>query len=299
MLVCASLDAAITGKTPTMHNSGRLTATFLLAACVLSPVAASRPARADDAADWKLCTGDKADDVIASCTRLLEGKPDAKNQTIALGNRGWGYNQKGDFDKSLSDYQACLKVTPTDDYCMTELSDTYNLRKDYDKAIEAAEAAIKNNPKSEYANYNKGYALYKKGDYDHAITSFSAAADLNPRYGKAYYQRGQAEAYKLDYAAAIADDNKALAIDPLYDAARGARGFAELNTGKFDVAQADLDQQLASMQSEIKQLKAERSLWERRVALLRSDRLDPDMLDERARALLGLADPRDLTLLIH
>ena len=220
MLVCASLDAAITGKTPTMHNSGRLTATFLLAACVLSPVAASRPARADDAADWKLCTGDKADDVIASCTRLLEGKPDAKNQTIALGNRGWGYNQKGDFDKSLSDYQACLKVTPTDDYCMTELSDTYNLRKDYDKAIEAAEAAIKNNPKSEYANYNKGYALYKKGDYDHAITSFSAAADLNPRYGKAYYQRGQAEAYKLDYAAAIADDNKALAINSNDDDAR-------------------------------------------------------------------------------
>ncbi len=46
-------------------------------------------------------------------------------------------------------------------------------------------------------------------------------------------------------------------------------------------------------------LKAERSLWERRVALLRSDRIDPDMLDERARALLGLADPRDLTLLTH
>ena len=54
---------------------------------------------------------------------------------------------------------------------------------------------------------------------------------------------------------------------------------------------------LASMQGELKHLKAERALWERRVALLRSDRIDPDMLDERARALLGLADPRDLTLL--
>ena len=44
------------------------------------------------------------------------------------------------------------------------------------------------------------------------------------------------------------------------------------------------------------QLKAERALWERRVALLRADRIDPDMLDERARALLGYVDPRDLTL---
>ena len=34
------------------------------------------------------------------------------------------------------------------------------------------------------------------------------------------------------------------------------------------------------------------------MALLRSDRIDPDMLDERARALLGYADPRDLILLL-
>ncbi len=64
-------------------------------------------------------------------------------------------------------------------------------------------------------------------------------------------------------------------------------------------AQQDLDQQLTAMQQELGPLKAEHALWERRVALLRSDRLDPDMLDERARALLGLADPRDLTLLTH
>lgn len=64
-------------------------------------------------------------------------------------------------------------------------------------------------------------------------------------------------------------------------------------------AQADLDQQLAQLKQELSQLKAERTVWERRVALLRSDRIDPDMLDERARALLGFSDPRDLTLLIH
>ena len=63
-------------------------------------------------------------------------------------------------------------------------------------------------------------------------------------------------------------------------------------------AQLDLDQQLAAMQQELSEAKAERALWERRVALLRSDRLDPDMLDERARALLGYVDPRELTLLI-
>jgi len=90
--------------------------------------------------------------------------------------------------------------------------------------------------------------------------------------------------------------------------ALGLYTFAALFVGYFAVnaftgnhglrAQADLDQQMAAMQGELRHLKAERALWDRRVALLRSDRIDPDVLDERARALLGLADPRDLTLLI-
>jgi cell division protein FtsB len=85
--------------------------------------------------------------------------------------------------------------------------------------------------------------------------------------------------------------------------------FAALFIGYFAVnaftgnhglrAQQDLDQQMAAMQGEIAHLKVERTLWERRVALLRNDRIDPDMLDERARALLGLVDPRDLVLLIR
>jgi cell division protein FtsB len=85
--------------------------------------------------------------------------------------------------------------------------------------------------------------------------------------------------------------------------------FAALYIGYFGVnaftgrhglrAQQDLDQQLAAMQQELGELKAEHSLWERRVALLRSDQIDPDMLDERARDLLGMADTRDLILLLH
>ncbi len=85
--------------------------------------------------------------------------------------------------------------------------------------------------------------------------------------------------------------------------------FAALFIGYFGVnaftgahglrAQADLDHELAVMQKELTRLKAERTVWERRVSLLRADRIDPDMLDERARALLGYVDPRDITLLLH
>jgi cell division protein FtsB len=63
-------------------------------------------------------------------------------------------------------------------------------------------------------------------------------------------------------------------------------------------ARHDLEQQIARLSEELAHAKAERTQWERRVALLRSDRLDPDMLDERARALLNDVDPHDLVLLL-
>jgi cell division protein FtsB len=42
---------------------------------------------------------------------------------------------------------------------------------------------------------------------------------------------------------------------------------------------------------------AERTTWRRRVAALRTQSLDRDLLDERARALLNFSDPNDLILL--
>lgn len=87
----------------------------------------------------------------------------------------------------------------------------------------------------------------------------------------------------------------------LYLFAAAFIGYFAVNafTGNHGLrAQQDLEQQLGAMQMELAALKAERAHWERRVSLLRPDRIDPDMLDERARALIGYADPRDLILLL-
>ncbi|MBY0383182.1 MAG: septum formation initiator family protein [Xanthobacteraceae bacterium] len=66
-------------------------------------------------------------------------------------------------------------------------------------------------------------------------------------------------------------------------------------TGKYGLnAQAELDQEIASLSAELANLKAERTRQEHRVSLLRSDRVDPDMLDEQARYQLGYAGPHDL-----
>jgi len=70
-------------------------------------------------------------------------------------------------------------------------------------------------------------------------------------------------------------------------------------TGKYGLnAQQELDHEIVALTAELARLKAERAAAEQRVSSLRSDRVDPDMLDERARFQLDYAHPRDLVRMI-
>ena len=85
----------------------------------------------------------------------------------------------------------------------------------------------------------------------------------------------------------------------LYTIAALLIGYFGINayTGNHGLrAKLDLDQQIAQLSNELAELKAERVNWERSVSLLQPESIDPDMLDERARALLNYVDPRELTL---
>jgi cell division protein FtsB len=87
----------------------------------------------------------------------------------------------------------------------------------------------------------------------------------------------------------------------LYALAAAMIGYFGVNayTGKYGLnARQDLDQEIIALTSELVRLKQERAEGERRVSQLRSDQVDPDMLDERARYQLDYADPHDLVRMI-
>src|SRR5437868_13832521 len=91
----------------------------------------------------------------------------------------------------------------------------------------------------------------------------------------------------------------ALSALALYAAAALIIGYfwAHAHSGDHGLkAKQDLVQQAADLGRELDQLKAERAAWEHRVALLRPNAVDPDLLEERARAQLDYTHPRDLTL---
>ncbi len=88
----------------------------------------------------------------------------------------------------------------------------------------------------------------------------------------------------------------------LYTVAAALISYFGVNayTGKYGLnAQQELDAEIVRLTGELARLKQERADDERRIALLRSDSLDPDMLDERIRAQLDFADPHDLVRMIR
>jgi cell division protein FtsB len=58
-------------------------------------------------------------------------------------------------------------------------------------------------------------------------------------------------------------------------------------------------QKMAALQTELKTLQSEREGWERRIALMRSDAVDRDLLDEEARAILGRVSDHDLVVFLQ
>src|SRR5262245_63393412 len=70
----------------------------------------------------------------------------------------------------------------------------------------------------------------------------------------------------------------------VYHAVEGDRGV---------MAWLRITQQLAESKRSLVALTAERQAIERRVALLSPSSIDPDLLDERARLMLNVAEPDD------
>jgi cell division protein FtsB len=55
-------------------------------------------------------------------------------------------------------------------------------------------------------------------------------------------------------------------------------------------------QQVAVAETELALSAVERERWEARIAQLRSNNLDPDLLDERARYVAGLGRPNEIVI---
>lgn len=74
----------------------------------------------------------------------------------------------------------------------------------------------------------------------------------------------------------------------MFHAQHGSRGLE---------ARGTLQESLREAEVELAALVAERKGWEQRLALVRDDAVDRDLLDERARRMLGRVHPNDVVIM--
>jgi cell division protein FtsB len=86
----------------------------------------------------------------------------------------------------------------------------------------------------------------------------------------------------------------------IYAVASAAVGYFVFHAHHGSRGLETKDQVLAAtevVKAELAGLAAERQRWEQRVALVRSDAMDKDILDERARAVLGRVHRNDVVIM--
>jgi cell division protein FtsB len=100
----------------------------------------------------------------------------------------------------------------------------------------------------------------------------------------------------MSFAKTIQRAAKAMVPPVLFLALTGYFGWNATRGDHGLTAYAQRQKQLITAEATQASIAAERDAWEKRVAGLRANHIDPDTLDERARAMLNLADPNDIVV---
>jgi uncharacterized protein YecT (DUF1311 family) len=109
---------------------------------------------------WDWCAGKdgaSAELQINACTTVINSRQETQEDlAVAFGNRGNGYQTKGDYYRAIAEYDAAIQLNPNDPIVFS----------------------------------NRGIAYGSEGVIDHAIADFNEAIRLDPNFAEAYAHRG-------------------------------------------------------------------------------------------------------------
>lgn len=153
-----------------------------------------------------------ADQIVASCTRLLQSGRYPENRANMYLNRGVGYRRRGDLDRAIADQSEAIRINPSLYAAYINRGDTYHQKKNYEQALADFEIAIQLKPRDAKAYFLAAKAARGLNDRYRTIVNLNEAISLNPNYAEAYYWRGVYYDETGEKIPAIKDFQKAAAL---------------------------------------------------------------------------------------
>ena len=172
--------------------------------------------------------------------------------------RGAAYQDSGQRDKAIADFQASLVLDPDNEVLRrhlihlggaipkaVQLPSGLCSANDitHEQRIAGCTASIESGTLTGWplkvAYCNRGYALTELSEFDRVITDSNALIAIDPQAGCGYLNRARAWYYKDDLDRAIVDYTQAIRFDPRLHEAYASRGTAYFDRREFDKAIAD------------------------------------------------------------
>lgn len=119
-------------------------------------------------------------EIINLLTQIIKLAKEDNTKSTAFNHRGNAYNNKGEYDKAITDHTYAIKLEPNyaDAFC------------------------------------GRGFAYGNKGEYDQALADFNRSIELNPNDANAFYNRGITYRKLEQEEKALKDFKKTQRLDP-------------------------------------------------------------------------------------
>lgn len=183
---------------------------------------------------------------IEDLTRVIQQAPKYEN---AYFYRGYAYYQEGLdpsfkhhkalFQKSLDDYNQCIKLNQRDDVAYFNRGEAHMRLHNYVEAIADFKKALKLNPSDLEAHYNKAMCNYLFGYEDLALTEFKQVLEMDSTYADALFQVALINYEFQNFNAALNNFNSLIQVEEAHADAYTYRGYTHLEMGNNKLACAD------------------------------------------------------------
>jgi tetratricopeptide (TPR) repeat protein len=185
--------------------------------------------------------GDRGDQTIEACSAVISaGLVDRNDLATAFKNRGNAYDDEGQYDRAIQDYDHAIAINPNDADALNNRGTSYRAKGQYELAIQDYDLAISLIPKNAMTLNNRCFAKALAGEGEQGLADCNESLRLRPGNANTLASRGFAYLKLKRYDAAIADYDAELRINPGNPYSLFGRGMAKHMKGNLSDGDADI-----------------------------------------------------------